>query len=97
MLLIHCPYCREDRSEEEFSCAGEGGIRRPPDPESLTDEEWADYVHFRTNPKGWHRELWCHTAGCRRYFNVVRHTVTYEIESTTPIGAEPVQSQPRGS
>ncbi|MDE0691289.1 MAG: sarcosine oxidase subunit delta [Gammaproteobacteria bacterium] len=87
MLLIRCPYCCEERSEMEFSCAGEGGIRRPEDPSDLSDAEWADYLHFRTNPKGLHREIWCHTAGCRRYFDVVRDTVTYAIHSTAPIGA----------
>ena len=89
MLLIHCPYCCEERSEEEFSCTGEGGIRRPADPAALSDAEWADYLHFRTNPKGLHREIWCHTAGCRRHFDVVRDTVTYAIHSTAPIGTTP--------
>lgn len=83
MLLIHCPHCGEERSEEEFTCAGEGGIRRPANPAELSDEEWADYLHFRTNPKGIHQEIWCHTAGCRRYFDVVRDTVTYAIHSTS--------------
>ena len=88
MLLIHCPYCCEERSEEEFSCAGEGGIRRPPKPDELSDGQWADYLHFCTNPKGLHREIWCHTAGCRRYFDVVRDTVTYAIHATAPIGSK---------
>ncbi len=86
MLLIRCPHCDEERSEEEFTCAGEGGIRRPENPGELSDEEWADYLHFRTNPKGRHRENWCHSAGCRRHFDVVRDTVTYVIHSTARIG-----------
>ncbi|MYE25530.1 MAG: sarcosine oxidase subunit delta [Gammaproteobacteria bacterium] len=96
MLLIRCPYCCEERSEEEFTCAGEGGIRRPASPSDLSDAEWADYLHFRTNPKGLHREIWCHTAGCGRYFEVVRHTVTYAIHSTAPIGAKAAADEANG-
>ena len=32
MLLIHCPYCDEDRPELEFRNAGEAHIARPADP-----------------------------------------------------------------
>ena len=32
MLLIHCPYCDEDRPELEFAYAGEAHIARPADP-----------------------------------------------------------------
>ncbi len=86
MLHIRCPYCREMRSEEEFSYAGEAHIRRPPDPDALSDREWGDYLHFRKNPRGPHREIWVHTAGCRRYFNVLRDTVSYEILEVYPAG-----------
>ena len=79
MLRIHCPHCGEARSEEEFTCAGEAHIRRPPDPAARSDAEWGDYLHSRTNPRGPHREMWLHTAGCGRYFNVRRDTVSYEI------------------
>ncbi len=96
MLLIRCPHCCEERSEEEFSYAGEGGIRRPENPGDLSDAEWADYLHFRTNPKGLHREIWCHTAGCRRYFDVVRDTVTYTIHSTAPIGSNTAPDEADG-
>ncbi|MGF1525531.1 MAG: sarcosine oxidase subunit delta [Candidatus Competibacterales bacterium] len=87
MLYIYCPYCGEARSEEEFSPAGEAHIRRP-DPE-VDDATWGDYLFYRANPKGLHREMWFHSAGCRRYFNVVRHTVSYEILETYPMGAAP--------
>ena len=89
MLLIRCPYCEEHRSEEEFSYAGEAHLRRPPDPNAVSDEEWTEYLFFRKNPRGVHREMWCHAAGCRRYFNVVRNTVTYEISQTYRIGEQP--------
>lgn len=87
MLFIHCPYCREARAEEEFSYAGEADIRRPERPAALSDEEWGHYLHFRRNPRGEHREMWCHDAGCRRYFNVVRDTVSYAIAGSSAIGA----------
>ena len=87
MLLIKCPYCGE-RDESEFSFGGEGGISRPADPAALTDEQWADYLFNRTNPRGRHDELWNHAQGCRRWFNVVRDTVTYKIFATRPIGGK---------
>ena len=57
MLLIECPWCGA-RAETEFSYGGEAGIVRPPDPDALSDAEWADYLFFRANPRGAHRELW---------------------------------------
>lgn len=87
MLLITCPYCRESRAEEEFSYAGEADIRRPEAPAGLSDQEWGRYLHFRRNPRGEHREMWCHDAGCRRYFIAVRDTASYAISETAAIGA----------
>ena len=89
MFRIYCPHCRETRSEEEFSYAGEAHIARPADPGSLADAEWGEYLHTRTDPRGPHRELWVHTAGCRRYFNVLRDTVSYEILEVYPVGQAP--------
>ena len=80
MLLIHCPYCGA-RDELEFSCGGEAHIARPLDPDALGDEQWADYLFMRTNPKGAHLERWCHTHGCRRWFNVRRDTVSHAISA----------------
>jgi len=87
MLLIRCPYCG-DRDESEFSYGGEGGISRPPNPDDLTDEQWADYLFNRTNPRGPHDEIWNHALGCRRWFNVERDTVTYKIAATRPMGTK---------
>jgi sarcosine oxidase subunit delta len=77
------------REEEEFSYSGEAHILRPKDPESLTDDQWGDYLFFRTNPRGLHHEMWHHSAGCRRYFNVTRDTRTYLIHETYKIGEKP--------
>lgn len=51
----------------------------PQDPSALTDEEWARYLFFRDNPRGPFAERWVHTAGCRRWFNAVRDTVSYRF------------------
>lgn len=89
MLHIFCPYCGETRSEEEFQVAGQAHIARPLDPGACSDEEWGTYLFFRDNVRGIHHELWNHAAGCRRYFNMSRDTLTYEIYETYPIGAKP--------
>ncbi len=86
MLLIRCPYCEATREEEEFSYHGEAFIKRPDDPAALSDEQWSDYLFFRKNTRGLHAELWYHAAGCRRFFNALRDTVTYEIMATASIG-----------
>ena len=78
MFLIRCPWCG-DRAETEFVCGGEAGIARPGDPQALSDEEWSDYLFNRSNPRGEHKELWNHAQGCRRWFEVERNTVSYEI------------------
>lgn len=88
MLRIYCPYCESARDEEEFRRVGEAHIKRPERPDDLTDQEWGEYLHIRTNPRGEHREIWHHVVGCRQHFNVVRDTETYEIKSVYLIGAE---------
>ena len=89
MLQIRCPYCQELRSEEEFAYGGEAHVRRPSHPTALTDREWGDYLHFRHNHRGAHREMWYHAAGCGRYFNVLRDTVSYAVLKVYPTGDEP--------
>ena len=78
MMLITCPWCGP-RDETEFHYGGEAHRAYPADPYALTDGQWADYVFARPNPKGRFAERWSHSAGCRRWFNVVRDTVTHEI------------------
>lgn len=85
MLLIPCPWCGP-REEAEFSYGSEAHIVRPADPALVSDEEWADYLFMRKNTRGLYEELWCHSAGCRRWFQVVRDTVTYKITGTSRIG-----------
>ena len=90
MLQIACPHCGP-RDENEFSCGGEAHIVRPTQPDTISDAEWADYLFMRSNPKGALAERWCHTLGCRRWFNVERDTVTHAILRVYAMGT------PRGS
>ena len=87
MLSIYCPYCEECREESEFHYAGQAHIARPDQPDNTSDEIWGEYLFFRKNPKGLHREMWVHSAGCRQYFNVVRNTLTYEILECYKMGS----------
>ncbi len=73
MLLITCPWCGE-RDQSEFSYGGEAHIARPANSHELSDEQWAEFVFMRNNPKGIFNERWMHAAGCRRWFNAVRDT-----------------------
>lgn len=90
MLEINCPWCGP-RAEIEFSYGGEAHITRPVNSENLTDEQWADYLFMRTNTKGAHLEQWNHSAGCRRWFNVERDTISYKIKSVYEVGERPPQ------
>ncbi len=95
MLLIECPYCGS-RPEREFRYGGGAHISRPLDPAAKSDQEWADFLFFRRSPKGVHRERWMHWAGCRRWFNAIRDTLTYEILVVYKVGetAPPVPCRP---
>lgn len=87
MLLVTCPHCGP-RPEIEFRCGGEAHIKRP-DPATATDQEWADYLYFRQNPKGLHFERWYHAHGCGRWFNAARHTVTDRFKAVYGIAEPP--------
>jgi heterotetrameric sarcosine oxidase delta subunit len=78
MMLLTCPWCGP-RDETEYHYGGQAHVAYPESPSDLSDEEWADYLFFRDNPKGPFAERWSHSAGCRRWFNVVRDTATYEV------------------
>ncbi len=93
MFLIPGPWCGE-RSQEEFVCRGEADIARPAEPDRLSDAEWADYLFMRSNPQGPHAERWLHRHGCRRWFNLIRDTVSDRIlavykpgERRPPVGS----------
>lgn len=79
MLVIRCPYCTEERLEDELVCGGEADLKRPADPSRQSDSQWTDYLYVRVNTLGVRREHWCCAAGCGRWFKVARHTVTHEV------------------
>lgn len=78
MMLLHCPYCGP-RDETEYHYGGQAHLPYPENPAELTDAEWAEYVFYRDNPKGPFAERWVHSVGCRRWFNVVRDTVSNQV------------------
>lgn len=86
MLLIHCPYCREDRPELEFRNAGEAHIERPKDIAAISDEDFEAFFFIRDNPKGVAYERWRHIHGCARFFNAVRDTVSDRFVTTYKAG-----------
>ena len=80
-MLIPCPWCG-DREDVEFRYGGASEVAYPKEPEAVDDASWAHFLFFRPNPKGPMPECWVHTAGCRRWFALVRDTVTHEITPT---------------
>lgn len=89
MLLIPCPWCGP-RNDAEFRGGGEAHVRRPaPD---ASDTQWGEYLHYRRNVKGLQAERWFHAYGCRRWFNVLRNTVSHEILAAYPMGGEPPEA-----
>jgi len=93
MLSIPCPCCGP-RDETEFACGGEAHIVRPKNPAKLSDEAWADYLFMRTNTKGRFAERWFHASGCRRWFNVIRDTVSHEVLAVYKMGEKPPEDGP---
>ncbi|MEU1475358.1 sarcosine oxidase subunit delta [Streptomyces sp. NPDC001668] len=97
MLLITCPWCGP-RNETEYRYGGQAHVPHPESPADLTDEQWAEYVFYRDNPKGPFAERWMHSIGCRRWFNVLRDTATHEVlTSYRPDEPRPETPQPGGT
>lgn len=88
MFIIKCPYCGE-RDQSEFSHGGEAHIARPEWREDMTDAEWSDFVFLRHNTKGVIAERWVHSAGCGKWFNCLRNSITDEIYGSYKMGEEP--------
>lgn len=80
-MQLPCPWCGP-RNVAEFRHQGEAVPR--PDPEDTTPEQWRGYLYLRRNVNGWSEETWYHTAGCRRFFRLRRHTGSNEVR---PVGA----------
>ncbi|HEX9229583.1 MAG TPA: sarcosine oxidase subunit delta [Arthrobacter sp.] len=86
MLLISCPNCGS-RDETEFHYGGQAHVPYPENPNELNDREWAEFLFYRDNTKGAFAERWLHSTGCRQWFNMLRDTVTYDIQAVYPMGA----------
>ena len=96
MLLISCPNCGS-RDETEFHYGGQAHVPYPENPNDLNDREWAEFLFYRDNTKGAFAERWLHSTGCRQWFNMLRDTVTYDIQAVYPMGApRPATASPRG-
>ncbi len=80
MLEINCPYCGK-RAQTEFTYVGDATVVRP---KTQTDNErnWFEFVYLRQNPRGFHDELWLHSAGCRQHIKIRRNLITHEIIAT---------------
>ncbi len=85
MLLITCPNCGP-RDETEYHYGGQAHVPYPENPNALSDREWAEYLFYRDNPKGIFAERWVHSTGCRKWFNMLRDTVSYDIQAVYPMG-----------
>lgn len=79
MLIIPCPCCGQ-RPEGEFVCLGEAVSPRP-DPATLSDREWVDYITNRANIRGVHLERWWHVRSCGLIFTIERDTVTHAVRA----------------
>lgn len=76
-MLIPCPHCG-NRDVAEFTYLGDAKSKRP-NPETAKQTAWDDFVYYRDNPIGPHKELWQHNGGCRLIVELVRDTKTHEI------------------
>lgn len=80
-MRIPCPWCGE-RDAGEFVYGGDATLRRPADDAPMQD--WVDYVFYRDNPRGAHREHWQHVQGCRAWIVVERDTLTHAVTGSRP-------------
>lgn len=78
MLIFSCPFCGT-RPETEFHFGGDAGNARPEGFTAVSDQQWAEYLGYRHNPKGRAREVWLH-ATCGEVFLMTRDTVTMAAE-----------------
>ncbi|MCO5093173.1 sarcosine oxidase subunit delta [Bosea sp. (in: a-proteobacteria)] len=81
-MRITCPHCGA-RDAQEFSYLGAADLARP-DGMAASEAAMVDYVYLRDNPRGRHRELWYHGAGCRAWLVVGRDTFTHAVISVEP-------------
>jgi sarcosine oxidase, subunit delta len=78
MKLMTCPL-NGVRPISEFIYGGE--VRPMPDPQTVDDAMWADYVFNRNGAASVKQEWWCHTPS-NTWFLADRNTLTDEILRT---------------
>ena len=83
MQLFPCPFCGE-RPETEFHFVGEAGKTRPETTGTVSDTDWATYLHAQRNDKGVVREVWMHLT-CGELFLLERDSVTMAVIGATPL------------
>jgi heterotetrameric sarcosine oxidase delta subunit len=77
-FLVRCPICG-NRSVYEFRFGGEVKQRPAPD---APEDEWVQYRYMKTNQAGLQKEWWYHRAGCREWFQVLRNTLTNQVQDS---------------
>ena len=90
-MRIPCPFCGA-RDVREFSYLGDATVSRPDPRVPDAINRFLDYVYFRDNAAGPHREFWYHGSGCQTWLVVTRDTRTHEISSAEPASEAPVGS-----
>jgi sarcosine oxidase subunit delta len=82
-MRIPCPHCGE-RDGREFLYLGDASVCRPsPEAESAI-AAFVDYVYFRDNRAGPHREYWYHAGGCQCWIVVTRNTRNHTVLDAQP-------------
>lgn len=84
-FLLRCPVCGP-RDVYEFRYGGEVMQRPLPD---ASKEAWSAYRYLRTNVAGRAEEWWFHRAGCRRWFQAERDTVSNTVTAAWWPGSRP--------
>ena len=82
MLVVQCPICGVEGEETDFHCGGQAHIKRPAteNPENIADQDHADYLFHRFNPRGLHFERWRCDRGCGKWFHAARDTQTMDFK-----------------
>jgi heterotetrameric sarcosine oxidase delta subunit len=78
LILITCPNCGA-RNVSEFRYVGESIVR--PEPNAATPQQWRAYLYERSNTAGWITENWFHRAGCGRFLQIERDTISNEVRA----------------
>jgi heterotetrameric sarcosine oxidase delta subunit len=80
-FLLSCPHCGP-REATEFVAGGEV-VERPTE-RPASRHALGAYLYFRANTAGPQREWWFHAAGCGRWFEATRDTITGAVRETAP-------------